>query len=158
MKLVDQRLYIDAPPARVYALLTQAGLLVEWMAPSATVDARPGGVITWTHATGDRVAGVFLELVPDRRVVFSYGWDRADVEIPPGSTTVEIDLRPHGTGTQLHLVHRGLTDPMTDAHHGGWTNYLTRLATLAAGHDPGPDPLADQRVPAAHPSGSANPC
>jgi ketosteroid isomerase-like protein len=38
---------------------------------------------------------------------------------------------------------------MTDAHDGGWANYLHRLATAAAGRDPGPDPLADERVPSA---------
>ena len=36
---------------------------------------------------------------------------------------------------------------MADAHSGGWTNYLARLANRAEGRDPGPDPLADGRVP-----------
>ena len=38
---------------------------------------------------------------------------------------------------------------MADAHSGGWTNYLARLAAVAEGRDPGPDPLAAERVPAA---------
>ena len=61
---------------------------------------------------------------------------------------MEIDLRPCDGGTELHLVHRGLPGPMADAH-GGWTNYLARLAAVAEGRDPGPDPLAAERVPAA---------
>jgi uncharacterized protein YndB with AHSA1/START domain len=149
VRLVDKRLFIDAPPARVFALLTDAELLVEWMAPHADLDPRPGGAVTWTHANGDSVAGEFVELVPDRRIVFTFGWDRADVEIPPGSTTVEIDLFPVDGGTELRLVHRGLTDPMADAHGGGWDNYLARLAAVAEQRDPGPDPLAHQRVPSA---------
>ena len=149
MKLVEKRLFIDAPPARVYELLTDAALLIEWMAPVATVDSRPGGTITWTHLNGDSVVGTFVELVPDRRIVFTYGWDRQDVRIPPGSTTVEIDLRPRHGGTDLHLIHRGLAEPMADAHSGGWANYLSRLAAVAEGRDPGPDPLADERVPSA---------
>jgi hypothetical protein len=36
---------------------------------------------------------------------------------------------------------------MADAHAGGWTHYLTRLTIAATGHDPGPDPFADTRVP-----------
>ena len=95
------------------------------------------------------MVGAFLELQPHRRIVFSFGWDRDDVEIPPGSTIVEIDLRPRDGGTELHLVHRGLTETMADAHHGGWTNYLTRLAAAAEGRNPGPDPLAGERVPSA---------
>jgi hypothetical protein len=37
---------------------------------------------------------------------------------------------------------------MADAHDGGWSNYLSRLAAVAEGRDPGPDPLAAERVPA----------
>lgn len=148
MKLVDRRLFIDAPPARVYELLTDAVLLTRWMAPIVRTDPLVGGEVTWTHSNGDSVVGRYVELVPARRVVFTYGWDRADVGIPPGSTTVEISLRPERGGTELHLVHRGLDDPMADAHSGGWANYLHRLLEVAEGRDPDPDPLADQRVPA----------
>ena len=147
MKLVDTTISIAAPPSDVYALLTQADLLVEWMAPFASLDPRPGGEVTWTHHNGDTVRGEFVELVLDRRVVFTYGWERADVGVPPGSTVVEIDLRPTPTGTELRLVHRGFEDPMADAHAGGWANYLGRLAMRAAGRDPGRDPLAEGRVP-----------
>jgi uncharacterized protein YndB with AHSA1/START domain len=149
MKLVEKHVFIAASPSRVYELLTDARLLVEWMAPYARLDARPGGELTWTHVNGDRVIGEYVELVPSRRIVFTYGWDREDIRIPPGSTTVEIDLRPSNDGTELHLVHRGLAGPMADAHSGGWTNYLARLAAVAEGRDPGEDPLAGERVPAA---------
>ena len=155
MKLVDQRIFIDAAPVEVYALLIDAERLVEWMAPVVYADPTPGGVLTWTHVNGDRVVGAFLELQPHRRIVFSFGWDREDVEIPPGSTTVEIDLRPRDGGTDLHLVHRGLAETMADAHQGGWTNYLARLAAVAEGRDPGPDPLAGERVPAARAIGQS---
>ena len=95
------------------------------------------------------MVGRFIDLVPARRVVFSFGWDRPDVGVPAGSTVVEIDLTPHRGGTVLRLVHRGLAGPMADAHDSGWTNYLSRLAALAEGRDPGLDPLASQRVPSA---------
>ncbi len=153
MKLVERRLFIDAPPARVYELLTDPALLVEWMAPVADLDPQPGGSLTWTHLNGDSVIGAFVELVPARRIVFTYGWEREDVGIPPGSTTVEIDLLPKDGGTDLRLVHRGLAGPMADAHDGGWSNYLARLSAVAEGRDPGPDPLASSRVPSEGASG-----
>jgi uncharacterized protein YndB with AHSA1/START domain len=149
VKLVERRLFIAASPARVFELLTDAELLVEWMAPIVAVDARPGGVVTWTHVNGDTVAGTFVEIVPHRRIVFTFGWDRADVEIPPGSTTVEIDLHARDGGTEVRLVHSGLSGPMADAHAGGWDNYLARLAAVAEHRDPGPDRLAGERVPSA---------
>lgn len=157
-RLVDRTLVIDAAPEHVYALLTTADGLVRWMAPHADVDPVVDGVLTWQHANGDRVSGRFVDLVPDRRMVFTYGWDRQDVGIPPGSTTVEITLTPlpgrHGPRTELHLVHRGLSGPMATAHTGGWTNYLSRLTAVAERRDPGPDPLALQRVPSARPAGT----
>jgi uncharacterized protein YndB with AHSA1/START domain len=151
VKLVERRVFIDDQPARVYELLTDAEHLATWMAPLVHAEPRPGGELTWTHHNGDTVAGAYVELVPDRRVVFTYGWQRADVGVPPGSTTVTIDLRPRCGGTELHLVHRGLSGPMAEAHAGGWANYLGRLAAVAEGREPGPDPLADERVPAADP-------
>jgi uncharacterized protein YndB with AHSA1/START domain len=147
MNLVDRTPHVHAPADLLYELLTDAEHLVRWMAPSAEVDARVGGVIRWTHANGDSCSGVFVDLVPARRIVFTYGWERPEVEVPPGSTTVEITLEPDGDGTRLRLVHRGLAGPMADAHDGGWANYLARLAATAEGRDPGPDPLAAERVP-----------
>lgn len=149
MKLVDKTIHVDAPAELLYELLTDAEHFVRWMAAAATIDARPGGTIRWTHANGDSCAGSFVELVPARRIVFTYGWERADVGVPPGSTIVEITLRPRGAGTELRLVHRGLAGPMADAHAGGWDNYLRRLALTAERGDPGPDPLASERVPTA---------
>ncbi|WP_088288210.1 SRPBCC domain-containing protein [Kineosporia sp. A_224] len=144
---------IAAAPERVYALLTTADGIVRWMAPHADLEAVVDGVVTWQHANGDRVTGRFVELVPDRRVVFTYGWDREDVGLPAGSTLVEITLTPvqavDGSGTGLHLVHRRLSGPMANAHDGGWGNYLARLAAVVEGRDPGPDPVAGERVPAA---------
>ena len=94
MKLVDKTIQVNAPADLLYELLTDAEHLVRWMATTAEVDAQLGGTIRWTHANGDACAGRFVELVPARRIVFTYGWERSDVEIPPGSTTVEITLNP----------------------------------------------------------------
>lgn len=130
MKLVDRTLHVDAPLRVVYALLTDATQFVRWMVDRAEIDPRPGGVVCWTHANGDRCSGAFLELDTDRRIVFTYGRGRAEVGVPPGSTTVEITLGPSCTGTELRLVHRGLAGPMADAHAGGWDYYLARVNEL----------------------------
>jgi uncharacterized protein YndB with AHSA1/START domain len=149
VKLVDRTIEVNAPADLLYELLTDGEHLVRWMAATAEVDARVGGRIRWTHANGDSCSGTFVELVPARRIVFTYGWERTDVGVPPGSTTVEITLEPIAHGTRLRLVHRGLAGPMADAHDGGWSNYLDRLTAVAEGRDPGPDPLAGARVPSA---------
>ena len=149
MKLVDKTIEVNAPAELLYELLTDAEHFLRWMAATAEIEARVGGSIRWTHANGDSCSGHFVELVPARRIVFTYGWERADVQVPPGSTTVEITLEPQGDRTRLRLVHRGLAGPMAEAHAGGWDNYLGRLAGVAEGRDPGTDALAGERVPTA---------
>ncbi len=148
VRLVVQQMSVCAPTQLVYQMLTDPTLFVQWMAIDATLDPRPGGIVRWTHANGDTCAGRYVELVPGRRVVFTYGWERADVEIPPGSTTVEIELTPTSDGTTtLQLVHSGLDDPAADAHATGWAHYLGRLRSIVHGTPPGPDPMSTQRVP-----------
>ena len=47
-------------------------------------------------------------------------------------------------GTILHLRQTGLrTDPEREVHIQGWEQTLDRLVVVAAGGDPGPDPLAE---------------
>lgn len=146
-EILTQELTIRAPARVVYELLTDAESFAEWMAVEAELEPWVDGLARWRHANGDVCRGRFVELVPHRRVVFTYGWERAEVGIPPGSTTVEIDLAEERGVTTLRLTHRGLSAPAADAHAIGWRHYLDRLAVRAEGSDPGPDPWHDQRVP-----------
>ena len=139
MKLVAQELPINASARVVFEFFTDPELFVQWMADAATLNPEPGGVIRWTHPNGDTVSGRCVEVIADRRVVFTYGWERTDVEIPPGSTTVEIDLHVlTDDSTLLKLVHRGLDDLAADAHHGGSTHYLDRLRLASEAMQPVP--------------------
>jgi uncharacterized protein YndB with AHSA1/START domain len=147
MNLNVRELVIQAPARTVYELFADTALLVLWMATTAELDPVPGGVLRWRHANGDVCVGRFVELVPYTRLVFTYGWERAEVGIPPGSTTVEVDLVERDGATALRLTHSGLADAMADAHATGWSHCLNRLKSSAEGHAPGPDPWADQAVP-----------
>jgi uncharacterized protein YndB with AHSA1/START domain len=89
--------------------------------------------------TGQIARGQFVEIVPNRRVVFTWGWIDNSA-IPPGSTVVEIDLVPDGEGTLIRLVHRDLSPSELDGHRTGWVHYLGRLTSCAEGNQPGPDP------------------
>ena len=115
------------------------GTTPRWQGADATLDARAGGVFSILLANGLNARGEFLELVPDRRVVFTWGWVGYE-NLPPGSTTVEIDLRADGDATILVLTHRLLPDEELPPQRAGWTHYLPRLAIAAEGSDPGEDP------------------
>lgn len=131
--------YVEAKPAEVYRYLTESELWARWQGVDANIEARPQGLFAMTMGNGMRARGQFLELVPDRRVVFTWGWvDHPGV--PPGSTTVEIDLVPKEEGTLVVLTHRGLPADEVPTHTSGWKHYLGRLVIVAGGADPGPDP------------------
>jgi uncharacterized protein YndB with AHSA1/START domain len=78
------------------------------------------------------VVGRFLELVPHRRVVFSYGWEDGRMGVPPESTTVEIDLVEHAGVTVLRLVHHGLPPEAVADHEHGWRYFLDILRDTLA--------------------------
>jgi uncharacterized protein YndB with AHSA1/START domain len=101
----------------------------------------PGGTFR-VNVTGDGFAsGRFVEVVENRRVVFTWGWERPDSPVPPGSSTVAIDLQPERDGTRIRLTHSGLPPDARDQHRGGWENYVTRLGAVAEGLVPGDDPM-----------------
>lgn len=135
--VLEQR--INAPPAIVYAYLTDADKWRRWQGVAATLDARVGGLFSMVMGNGMNARGAFVELVPERRVVFTWGWvDQPG--IPPGSTTVEIDLIADGGETLLVLTHRDVPAEEAASQRMGWTHYLPRLAAAAGGRDPGVDP------------------
>ena len=134
--VLEQR--IAASPATVYRYLTQADKWKLWQGVDAKLEARVGGIFSMFMANGMNARGQFVELIPDKRVVFTWGWvDRPG--IPPGSTTVEIELNPDGEETLLVLTHRAVADDEAAMQQMGWTHYLPRLASAAAGRVPEPD-------------------
>ena len=93
---------------------------------------------------GHTASGEFVEVDPPRRLVYTWGWEPgADGPnpVPPGSSTVEIELVPEGDGTLLRFTHRDLpSDEAAKSHGHGWDHYLARLQIAAAGGDAGEDP------------------
>jgi uncharacterized protein YndB with AHSA1/START domain len=131
--VIDYSLRIEAPAELVFAMLTEAELLTDWMASEAQVDRRPGGAFRWVYENGDVVLGRFIEIQAPSRLVLAYGWERPlSRGIPPDSTEVEITLEEADGGTLLRLVHRGLPQSELESHRGGWQFFLGRLAALAA--------------------------
>src|SRR5829696_5367284 len=132
--------HVPAPPAAVFALLTDPEKILRWMGTEAQVEPQPGGLYL-VNVTGARTArGSFREVVPVHRLAYSFGWDDSEV-VPPGSSLVEIDLIEQPDGTLLRLTHTGLPNAEQCASHAeGWAHYLGRLAEVVAGRDPGPDP------------------
>ena len=139
---VVRETHIAAPPAAVFAFLTDPEKILSWMGAEATTEAHPGGLYL-VKSVGDpaHVArGTFREVVPVHRLAYSFGWEGSEA-VPPGSSLVEIDLiERDGGGTLLRFTHSGLPDAaQVAAHDKGWAHYLDRLTMAAAGRNPGVD-------------------
>jgi uncharacterized protein YndB with AHSA1/START domain len=139
MAQLIREIVIDASPSTIFEFLTRPERLVEWHGTEAELDPRPGGTYRVLVAGSYQSAGEFIEVVPDQKVVFTFGWDQPGHPIPPGSTQVEISLLPEGDKTRVRLVHSGLPDDAVSDHTHGWDHYLERLALAATGSSPGPD-------------------
>jgi uncharacterized protein YndB with AHSA1/START domain len=137
---VDLSIRIDASPSTVFRYFVDPERMLQWMGVTAEVDPRPGGVYRVDVSGHDVACGTFVEVQPDERVVWSWGWQRS-ADVPPGSSTVEVTLTPDGDGTVVRLRHTGLPDTEFGAAHSrGWAHYTQRLVIAASGGDPGPDP------------------
>jgi uncharacterized protein YndB with AHSA1/START domain len=142
--VLEREIAIAASPETVWQFLVDPEKSLRWWGLSATYDVRPGGAYRIEVIPGNTARGEFVEVDPPRRLVYTWGWEKGDgVQnlVPPGSSTVEIELVPAGEGTLLRFVHRDLPGAESIASHGhGWDHYLDRLAIAAPGGDPGPDP------------------
>jgi uncharacterized protein YndB with AHSA1/START domain len=141
--IVEREITIAARPETVWEFLVDPDKATRWMGQAATLDPRPGGLYRVEVIPGNRARGEFVEVDPPRRLVYTWGWEPGgmDTAVPPGTSTVEIELRPTGEGTTLRFTHSGLPSAKAvESHAHGWEHYLERLVIAARGDDPGRDP------------------
>jgi len=142
--VVEREVRIEAEPEVVFQFFTDPEKMVRWMGIGATLDPRPGGVFSVNMVAQHVNIGEYLAIEPHTRIVFTWGYGNFPEPnpLPPGSSTVEVDLVPDGDGTIVRLSHR-VPGELADFHTMGWEHYLPRLAIAAAGGDPGPDAMLE---------------
>jgi uncharacterized protein YndB with AHSA1/START domain len=128
-------LRINTAPATVFALLTNAQQMTSWLARDVNADPQPGGIFRLADFSGLWVEGAYLEVIPHKLVVFSWGGIEG---LKRGQSTVEFSLRRDGNSTLVRLRHFGLSDRAADAHRLCWKNWgLPKLRAVAEGREPG---------------------
>ena len=129
--------FINAPRARVYAAWTDPAQLKEWWGPESVrtrnfaADVRVGGKYRWDLINQEdeemSVFGEYRELVPEKKIVFTWKWDDDDVWENRNSV-VTVELFDAAGGTELHLRHEQLPSTESrDRHNEGWNSVLDRL-------------------------------
>jgi uncharacterized protein YndB with AHSA1/START domain len=125
---------IKAPPAKVYAAITQPKLMMQWWGPdagptlSAEADVRPGGrfSIVFRLLNGDEhnPTGVYQVVIPEKKLVFTWEWAGS----PERESLVTFLLAPIQGGTELTLIHEQLPDEAArESHRRGWSGLLDKL-------------------------------
>jgi uncharacterized protein YndB with AHSA1/START domain len=137
-RLVVKRRF-KAPVERVYAAWTDAEQMKCWFAPgnmsvpAAEADVRVGGRYRVQMSEGGSdcefhtAGGVYLEIIPNRRLVFTWQWEGSDLE-----TVVTLEFRSvSAKETELTLIHEGFdTEDTRDKHGLGWDGCLAKLAAF----------------------------
>ena len=124
----------NAPPAKVFQAWTDPEKVKHWMGPgavqvqSAESDARVGGRYRWVMKTpaGEihDVSGVYREVVPNEKLVFSWAWKST----PERESMVTLTFKPDGAGTLMTLLHELFFDEQArDSHQGGWNGAMEKL-------------------------------
>lgn len=132
---------LDAPPAKVYAAWIDPEKIAQWFGPSevragsvrAEIDLRVGGNyrISFSSVQGEyhEVGGVYREVVPNERLVFSWAWHST----PERESQVTVALKPDGDATLLTFHHEQFFDQAArDNHERGWTELLAKLERYLA--------------------------
>lgn len=82
---------IDANTA--FSLVTQPERLRRWQTVASRIDLQTGGSYRFTMGPGHQAAGIFSEIEPGKRLVFTWGWE-GSADVLPGDSTVYITLEP----------------------------------------------------------------
>ena len=129
--------FINAPRDRVYQAWTDPAQLKEWWGPESVrtcnfaADVRVGGKYRWDliNQEGEEMSvfGEYRELVPGKKIVFTWQWDDDEVW-ENRSSVVTVELSDRDGGTELLLKHEQLpSEESRDRHNEGWNSVLDRL-------------------------------
>lgn len=137
--VIEREIFVAASPETVFGFLTDPALMEDWMGVSHELDVRPGGLLRIQFSRGDIAHGHYTEILPHRRVAFTWGWEPTPggqksnlMALPPGASLVEIDLEPKDGGTLLHFRHNHVPKEIARRHGDRWSYYLAQLAAAAS--------------------------
>jgi len=136
-----QRHYPVAPE-KVWRAWTDPQALKLWWGPGGPeavsvveLDVRVGGryriVFGGAQGAEHEVQGVYKEVVPNRRLAFTWTWPRTT---PDRESLVTIVFRAVANGTELDFTHaQHFDETVRDNHKRGWTEALVKLERYLRG-------------------------
>ena len=128
----------DAPRELVFKTWTEPDRIARWWGPQGfttvahDMDVRPGGAYRFFMRSPEGTefwkVGVYREIVPPERLVFTFAWLDADGR-PGHEMLVTVTLAEEGAKTRMTLRQGPFeTRAKRDDHRRGWTSTFERLA------------------------------
>jgi uncharacterized protein YndB with AHSA1/START domain len=131
---------LDAPRDMIFAAWLDPQQAGQWWGPkgcvtlSIAIDARVGG--EWRRSmrspegTEHHSRGVYREIIPPERLVFTFRWERGGADGHGPETVVTVTLVELGPKrTELTLRQEGFASVSArDEHQIGWSSCLERFA------------------------------
>jgi uncharacterized protein YndB with AHSA1/START domain len=141
---VELTIRIAARPATVFRYFSDPNRFTQWMGARSHIAPEPKGAVVVTYPNGDVAVGRITELVLDRRIVLTWGYEDERHGLPAGTSQVIVELEPIETGTLVRLTHSGLNREQQREHSLGWRYYLGALAIAASREEIGS--ISEERV------------
>jgi len=129
---LERSVLICATRRTVFSYFTDSRRFADWWGEGSSIEGRPGGAMRIRYPNGATASGQVVELVPDERVVFTFGYDDPGKPIAPGGSRVTITLADRPRGTLLTLRHELADAAVRDLHVQGWRYQLALFANAAA--------------------------
>ncbi len=132
----------SASPERVWRAWTDPEAIRRWWGPGgndpvsvAETDVRVGGrfrmVFGGPQGRDHECAGIYREVVPNRKLVFTWCWPNST---PERVSLVTILLNAVGGGTELVFRHEQFFDEAArDGHKRGWSESFVKLEQFLKG-------------------------
>ena len=123
-------------PEKVWRAWTDPEAIKKWWGPGgndpvsvAELDVRVGGrfrmVFGGPHGNAHECRGAYREVVPNRKLVFTWTWPNTT---PERESLVTVTLKPAAGGTEFRFLHEQHFDEMVrDNHQRGWGESFDKL-------------------------------
>lgn len=140
--------YIAAPRHAVWRCWTEPELIKQWFTPrpwttpEVEVDVRPGGSsrMLFRGPNGEEFPnrGIYLEVVPDEKLVFTDAYTEAWVPAAEPFMTATVTLEDEGEGTRytarvVHWTEEARMRHEAMGFHQGWGKAAEQLEGVASG-------------------------
>ena len=126
---VSQAVEVEAPPDRIWQLLTDPAELPRWWPDAAQLEPRVGGRVVLNFGPGD-VSGEVTTWEPPSTLGFT--WEASNM--PGIRLHVSFIVDDLGDGrSRVSVVHTGFEGAPAEAREavaGGWAHFLPRLAEV----------------------------